>query len=62
MRISLISSGSTAASPASVVTTIEKKDTSAITTSFGRMPNPSQKTSSGAMIGIGIVCEPISNG
>ena len=62
VRISLISSGSTAASPASVVTTIEKNDTSAITTSLGRMPNPSQNTSSGAMIGIGIVCEATNSG
>ena len=41
VRISLIRSGSTPPSPASVVTTIEKNDTSAITTSLGRIPKPS---------------------
>ena len=55
MRISLIRSGSTAANPASVVTTIEKNDTSAMTISLGRIPNPSHSTNSGATIGMGIV-------
>ena len=47
VRISLIRSGSTAASPAVVVTTIEKNETSAITTSFGSSPKPSQKDEHG---------------
>ena len=62
VRISLISSPSTAANPASVVITIEKKDTSAMTRSLGSRPKPSQSTSTGARIGIGIVWEAISSG
>ena len=62
VRISLSRSGSTAANAASVVTTIEKNDTSAITTSLGTIPNPSHSTSTGASIGIGTVCEATSSG
>ncbi len=62
MRISLIRSGSTPAKPASVVTTIEKNDTSATTTSFGSSPNPSQNASTGASTTIGIACEATING
>ena len=62
VRTSFSSSGSTEAKPASVVITIEKNDTSAITISLGRIPKPSHSTSTGASIGIGIVCEATSNG
>ena len=40
----------TAASASSVVTTIGKKQTSAMIASFGAMPKPHQRISSGAMI------------
>ena len=62
MRISLIRSGSTERSPASVVTTKEKNDTSAITTSLGSSPNPSHSTSTGASSTIGTAWEAISRG
>ena len=62
VRISLISSASTAANPASVVTTMGKKDTSAMTTSLGPMPNPSHRISRGAIIGTGMVWEATRTG
>ena len=57
MRSSLSWSGSTRPSASSVVTTIGKKQTSAMIASFGTIPKPNQTTSSGAMITIGTVWE-----
>ncbi len=62
VRISLSSCGSTVARPSSVVTTTEKNDTSATTTSFGRIPKPSQNASNGATIGTGIAWEATTSG
>ena len=39
------------------MTTIEKKETTATTTSLGRIPKPSQNTSTGAKTGTGTACE-----
>ena len=55
-------SGSTARRPSSVLTVIGKKQTSAITTSFGPIPNPSQTTRIGAIAITGIVCDAIRRG
>src|ERR1700722_2150034 len=62
VRISLSRSGSTDSRPASVVTTIEKNDTSATTISFGAIPKPSQKASTGAISTTGTACEAITSG
>ena len=45
-----------------MVTTIGKKQISAMIASLGGMPKPSQTTSSGAISGIGIACEATSSG
>ena len=62
VRITLIRSGSTASSPAVAVTTIEKNDTIATTTSFGSMPKPSQNASTGANTATGTACEATISG
>ena len=55
-------SGSTEASPSTVVTSTGKKQISAITTSFGKIPKPHQNTSSTPITGIGTACEPTASG
>ena len=62
MRISFSWSGSTEASASTVVTSTGKKQISAITTSFGKMPKPHQNTSSTPITGIGTACEPTASG
>ena len=62
VRSSLSWSGSTAARPSTVVTSTGKKQISAITTSFGKIPKPHQNTSSTPITGIGTACEPTASG
>src|SRR5208282_6287115 len=62
VRSSLRCSGSTEASPSTVVTSTGKKQISAITTSFGNSPKPHQNTSSTPITGIGTACEPTASG
>src|ERR1700722_11253312 len=62
VRSSLGCSGSTAASPSTVVTTTGKKQISAITSSFGNSPKPHQNTSSTPTAGSGTAGEPTSSG
>ena len=56
------SSGSAAFNPSTVLTTMGKKQTSAITITFGRRSNPVQTTMMGAMAGMGSVWETTSQG
>ena len=44
------------------MTSTGKKQISTITASFGSMPKPHQKTSSGAITATGIACEPTASG
>ena len=62
VRSSLSFSGSLAVSPSTVVTSTGKKQINTITASLGRMPNPHQNTSSGAITAIGTAWEPIASG
>ena len=62
MRSSLSWSGSTAASPSTVVTTTGKKQIRTITISLGNRPKPSRNTSSGAITAIGTAWEPTVSG
>src|SRR3954447_12795014 len=60
--MSLRRDGSTDASPSSAVTVTGKKQTSATIASLGASPKPSQATSSGATMTIGMVCDATSSG
>ena len=62
VRMSFSCSGSTAASPSTVVTSTGKKQMRAMIASFGKMPNPHQNTSSTPITGIGSACEPTASG
>ena len=62
VRSSFARSGSSEASPSIVVTSTGKKQIRAITTSFGKIPNPHQNTSSTPITGIGTACEPTASG
>ena len=58
----LSSSGSAARRPSIVLTAIGKKLTSTITMTFGCMSKPNQMIRSGAIAGIGTICETTSHG
>ncbi len=62
VRRSFSRSASTARSASSVVTTIGKKQTRAMITTFGPSPKPSHTTSSGAMTTTGSACDATSSG
>ena len=62
MRSILTWSRSTEPRPSSVLTTIGKKQISAITISLGAMPNPNQITRIGAITITGTACEATTSG
>ena len=62
VRIIVISCGSTERSPSSVLTVTGKKQTSAISSTFGPSPKPNQTIRIGAMATGGMVCEATSSG
>ena len=62
VRMSFSCSGSTEARPSTALTTIGKKQTSAMMSSLGVSPNPNQITSSGATTTSGTAWEAISSG
>ena len=62
VRSSLSVSASTPRSASSVVTTIGKKQTRAMITTFGPRPKPSHTSSSGAMTTTGSAWDPTSSG
>ena len=62
MRSILTCAGSTERRPSSVLTAIGKKQMSAITISFGAMPNPNQITRIGAITTTGTAWEATTSG
>ena len=55
-------SRSTEPSPSTVLTTMGKKQNSAMIASFGPIPNPMTITSTGARTTVGMLCEAIRSG